>query len=140
MQEHENRCDPEQPTAPVTEGEIKGFERRCDTKQAAGFLSQYGYRTAPATLNKLRCIGGGPEFELFGRRPIYRPTKLLDWARLRTTGPVRSTSDHSATYAAPRTAVSKASAPEAHPRRRGRPRKPVQADDTVATADPAVAS
>ena len=47
------------------------FERRRDTRQAAQFLTDLGFRTAPATLNKLRCIGGGPEFELFGRRPIY---------------------------------------------------------------------
>src|SRR5262249_12319114 len=29
------------------------------------------YTTAPATLNKLRRIGGGPAFEKFGRRPLY---------------------------------------------------------------------
>jgi hypothetical protein len=68
-------------------------ERRRDTRQAAAFLTEIGFRTAPATLNKLRCIGGGPEFELFGRRPIYSEKSLLEWARARTTPPRRSTSD-----------------------------------------------
>jgi hypothetical protein len=107
----------------VTESEIKEFERRYDTKQAAKFLSEYGYRTAPATLNKLRCIGGGPQFELFGRRPLYCPGNLLSWARSRTTGPVRSTSDRGAISAAPGPEASRAPAPEANPRGRSRPRK-----------------
>jgi hypothetical protein len=68
-------------------------ERRCDTRQAAAFLTEIGFRTAPTTLNKLRCIGGGPEFELFGRRPLYREQSLLEWVRARTTPPRRSTSD-----------------------------------------------
>jgi hypothetical protein len=68
-------------------------ERRRDTRQAAAFLTEIGFRTAPTTLNKLRCIGGGPEFELFGRRPLYREQSLLEWVRARTTPSRRSTSD-----------------------------------------------
>jgi len=40
-----------------------------DRRQAAAFLTNRGYRTAPATLAKLACIGGGPTFESFGRKP-----------------------------------------------------------------------
>jgi hypothetical protein len=69
------------------------FDARLDTRQASAFLSDRGYNTAPATLNKMRCVGGGPEFELFGRRPLYTETALLEWVRARTTRPLRSTSD-----------------------------------------------
>jgi hypothetical protein len=46
------------------------FEFRLDRRQAAAFLTARGYRTAPATLAKLACIGGGPTFESFGRKPL----------------------------------------------------------------------
>jgi hypothetical protein len=68
-------------------------ERRLDRKQAAQFLTDLGYRTAHATLAKLACIGGGPTFESFGRKPLYREADLLAWAQTKTTGPRRSTSD-----------------------------------------------
>jgi hypothetical protein len=73
------------------------FDRRLDTRQAAAFLVERGYRVAPATLNKLRCVGGGPEFELFGRRPLYTDATLLEWIKARTKGPRRSTSDRGGT-------------------------------------------
>jgi len=69
------------------------YERKLGRKEAAQFLTDCGYRTAPATLAKLACIGGGPTFESFGRRPLYREPDLLAWAQARTTGPRRSTSD-----------------------------------------------
>lgn len=69
------------------------YERRIDRKQAAAFLTERGYRTASATLAKLACIGGGPAFQSFGRKPLYREADLLAWAEARTTGPRRSTSD-----------------------------------------------
>jgi hypothetical protein len=69
------------------------YERRLSRKEAAQFLTDRGYRTAPATLAKLACVGGGPTFESFGRRPLYREVDLLAWAEARTTGPRRSTSD-----------------------------------------------
>jgi len=69
------------------------IQRRLDRKEAAQFLTSHGYRTAPATLAKLACIGGGPTFVTFGRRPLYREVDLLEWAQSRSTGPRRSTSD-----------------------------------------------
>jgi hypothetical protein len=39
------------------------FECRLDRRQAAAFLTARGYRTAPAALAKLACVGGGPTFE-----------------------------------------------------------------------------
>ena len=69
------------------------FECRLDRRQAADFLTARGYRTAAATLAKLASIGGGPMFESFGRKPLYREAELLAWAQAKTTGPRRSTSD-----------------------------------------------
>jgi hypothetical protein len=69
------------------------FEKKLGRKDAAQFLTDQGYKTAPATLAKLACIGGGPVFESFGRRPLYREADLLTWAQGRTTGLRRSTSD-----------------------------------------------
>jgi hypothetical protein len=69
------------------------FEQRLDRQQAAAFLTARGYRTAPATLAKLASIGGGPIFESFGRKPLYREADLLAWAQAKTTGPRRSTND-----------------------------------------------
>src|SRR5215831_18911705 len=69
------------------------IQRRLDRKEAAQFLTSRGFKTAPATLAKLACIGGGPPFESFGRRPLYREADLLAWAQARTTGQRRSTSD-----------------------------------------------
>jgi hypothetical protein len=72
---------------------VHEYERRFGRKEAAQFLTERGYRTAPATLAKLACIGGGPPFQSFGRRPLYREADLLGWAQARTTGLRRSTSD-----------------------------------------------
>jgi hypothetical protein len=69
-------------------------ERLLDRKEAALLLTSRGFKTAPATLAKPACLGGGPIFESFGRRPLYREADLLAWAEARTTGPRRSTSDH----------------------------------------------
>jgi hypothetical protein len=69
------------------------YDRKLGRKEAAQFLTDRGYKTAPATLAKWACIGGGPTFESFGRRPLYREADLLAWAQARTTGPRRSTSD-----------------------------------------------
>jgi lysozyme family protein len=69
------------------------FERRLDRQQAAAYLTTRGYRTAPATLAKLASMGGGPTFESFGRKPLYREADLLAWAQARTTGPRQSTCD-----------------------------------------------
>jgi hypothetical protein len=68
-------------------------ERKLGRKDAAQFLTDLGYKTAPATLAKLACVGGGPPFESFGRRPLYEPEFLLAWARSRSTGIRQSTSD-----------------------------------------------
>lgn len=68
-------------------------DRRLGRREAAQHLTDQGYPVAPSTLAKLASVGGGPVFESFGRKPLYRPRDLLDWAKARSSGPRRSTSD-----------------------------------------------
>jgi hypothetical protein len=71
-------------------------ERRLTRTEAAAFLSERGYRVAYATLNKYATVGGGPVFQSFGRRPLYKPSDLLAWVAERSSGPRRSTSEQQA--------------------------------------------
>jgi hypothetical protein len=55
--------------------------------ETAEFLTERGYKTAPATLAKLAVIGGGPPFISWGRKPLYDPAGIarmgatpLHWA------------------------------------------------------------
>ena len=68
-------------------------ERYLSRAEAAEFLSERGYKTAPATLAKRAVVGGGPPFVSWGRKPLYDAESLLEWAQRRCTGPRRSTSD-----------------------------------------------
>lgn len=60
--------------------------------QAARFLQSYGMRTTTASLAVMSTRGGGPVFFKIGRYVYYRKTDLLDWVRLRCSGPLDSTS------------------------------------------------
>jgi hypothetical protein len=71
-------------------------ERRLSRREAAEFLTARGYRVAVATLAKLASVGGGPIFESFGRKPLYKESELLAWVQSRSSGPRRSTSDKAA--------------------------------------------
>lgn len=53
----------------------------------------HGIPIAVTTLNKLASVGGGPEFEKFNRTPLYPRDKLDEWARMKLSRPVRSTSE-----------------------------------------------
>jgi hypothetical protein len=37
--------------------------------------------------------GGGPQYQLFGRKPLYRWGDSLEWAKGRLSKPIRSTSE-----------------------------------------------
>lgn len=69
------------------------IERRLTRTEAAAFLTERGYRVAYATLNKYATVGGGPVFESFGRRPLYKAADLLAWVASKTTAPRRHTSE-----------------------------------------------
>lgn len=61
--------------------------------QSAEALTAAGYPTRPATLNTKRTRGGGPPYQKYGSRVLYRWGDLLDWARSRLSAPVASTSE-----------------------------------------------
>jgi hypothetical protein len=72
-----------------------------DTAAAAQWLTAHGVRRTPATLRKLRCLGGGPRYRSLNTRPYYTEADLIAWIEARLSGPVGSTSEPNA--ALPRT-------------------------------------
>jgi hypothetical protein len=63
------------------------------TIEASKILCSLGLPTAPSTLSKLRCIGGGPRFLKFGRKPVYTQKSLQDWVTSKLSAKVSSTSE-----------------------------------------------
>jgi hypothetical protein len=61
--------------------------------EASQFLRTIGLPTAATTLAKLRCVGGGPRFSKFGRKPVYTRQSLEDFARAKLSREVASTSE-----------------------------------------------
>ncbi len=61
--------------------------------EAADHLSKRGLKITKNTLQKMATTGGGPEYQLFGIRALYRPSTLDDWAESKLSAPRRSTSE-----------------------------------------------
>ena len=58
------------------------------TRQAgAKALTDEGYRTSGSTLATMVSRGGGPRYQLYSGRAIYRWSELLAWAESRVTEP-----------------------------------------------------
>lgn len=74
------------------ESEFNSQIRYLTRREAADFLTERGFRTAPSYLAKLACWGGGPEFRKFGARALYEPDELLKWAESRLSKPMNNTS------------------------------------------------
>jgi hypothetical protein len=68
-------------------------EAKLDRQQAAAALTARGYKTTASTLATLASRGGGPIFQKFGPRVIYRWADLLAWANDKTSQPVTNTSE-----------------------------------------------
>jgi hypothetical protein len=56
-------------------------------------LTDFGYPVKAKTLSTKASRGGGPTYQLFGRKPLYRWGDGLDWAMGRLSKPIRSTSE-----------------------------------------------
>ena len=55
--------------------------------EVPGFLEeQLGVSIAKTTLDKWASTGEGPDFDYFGRTPVYREDKLLAWGKSRHLG------------------------------------------------------
>ena len=63
------------------------------TSEAAQALTDLGIPTAKTTLQKKRCIGGGPIFQKFGNRVFYTDENLLLYVKERMSAPVASSSE-----------------------------------------------
>jgi hypothetical protein len=82
-------CRSEQPPSP---------ERRVRRKEAARYLADvWGIPMSPKTLAKLAVTGGGPLYRKAGRVPLYEVTALDEFARLKLSPLLSSTSELEAT-------------------------------------------
>lgn len=88
---------------PALSGNLRGLgemhstqHRRLTRREASDYLKAQGYQIEPTTLAKYACVGGGPPYESFGRKPLYTEVALLEWVASRTTGPRRTTSEQAA--------------------------------------------
>ena len=61
--------------------------------ELAAALTELGFPTSPATLATRATRGGGPPFQKYGPRSLYRWANGLEWAKSRLSGPITSTSD-----------------------------------------------
>ena len=59
----------------------------------AAALTAAGFPVSGATFATKATRGGGPEYRLFGRRPLYRWNDALSWAKGRLSRPASSTSE-----------------------------------------------
>lgn len=58
---------------------------------AAAFLTERGWKTAPATLAKKAVTGLGPPYRTWGGRALYDEADLISWAELQLGPKIRST-------------------------------------------------
>ena len=62
-------------------------------EQAAAALTDAGFPIKAKTLATKATRGGGPLFQRFGSRPLYRWGNALEWAQTRLSKPVANTSE-----------------------------------------------
>ncbi|SEP51115.1 hypothetical protein SAMN02990966_07866 [Rhodospirillales bacterium URHD0017] len=55
-----------------------------NTPGACALLASLGFPYAEASLDRMRCVGGGPRFLKHGARVFYRPSALREWVASRT--------------------------------------------------------
>jgi hypothetical protein len=68
-------------------------EARLTRTAVAAALTAKGFPVRAATLATKATRGGGPPYQLFGARPLYRWADALEWAQSRLSPPRRSTSE-----------------------------------------------
>jgi hypothetical protein len=69
------------------------MEPLLDTQTAAAALANLGVPRSPATLRKLRCVGGGPKFRRLGSKPVYTESDLIAWIEGRLSEPAASNAE-----------------------------------------------
>jgi hypothetical protein len=68
------------------------FNRLLSRSASALALTNEGFPVSVATLATMATRGGGPPYQLFGRRALYRWGDSLKWARGRLSPPMANTS------------------------------------------------
>jgi hypothetical protein len=59
-------------------------DKPMDTVAASKALAAMGFPYAVASLDRMRCVGGGPRFLKHGPRVFYRPSALREWIVAKT--------------------------------------------------------
>lgn len=62
-------------------------------EQTSKALKASGYPVEPSTLATKASRGGGPPYQMFGRRALYRWGDALAWAKSELSAPRRNTSE-----------------------------------------------
>jgi hypothetical protein len=62
-------------------------------RAVAAALTDSGFPVAATSLATYATRGGGPAFQKFGKKPLYRWADALEWAQSRLSKPVHSTSE-----------------------------------------------
>jgi hypothetical protein len=70
-------------------------------EQTGAALTAAGFPVKPKTLATMASRGGGPPYQLFSSRALYRWSSALSWAQGRLSAPRRSTSEADAVSADP---------------------------------------
>jgi hypothetical protein len=68
-------------------------DARLTRNAIAAALTEAGFPIRPATLATKATRGGGPPFQRFGAKPLYRWADALAWAQSRLSPPIGSTSE-----------------------------------------------
>ena len=69
------------------------MESLLDSAAAAQWLTTRGVKRSPATLRKLRCLGGGPIYRLLNGKPYYTGPDLVAWIEERLSAPLHNSSE-----------------------------------------------
>lgn len=69
------------------------LDAKLTRKATAEALTAAGFPISDKTLSTMATRGGGPLYQLFGRKPLYRWGDALEWAKGRLSKPVRTTSE-----------------------------------------------
>lgn len=72
---------------------LDDLDARLTRKVTAEALTEAGFPISPATLATMATRGGGPLYQLFGRKPLYRWGDALEWAKGRLSKAVHTTSE-----------------------------------------------
>ncbi|MGJ0394544.1 MAG: helix-turn-helix transcriptional regulator [Methylocystis sp.] len=67
-------------------------QRYLHRKEAAQYLTERGLKVSAGTLAKYATVGGGPDYQHFGNRPVYTPASLDAWIASRLSEPCCNTS------------------------------------------------